>query len=113
MVHFVLAQPFYQKQIISQGAPSSKKLRESTPTLDEDAAIARGDLRRWENLDYQIRVEELSKIQDMLNQLILTLKLPALCLTDYNNSAYSLARIVEKYFPIGQWKGLPEKLSVS
>ncbi len=72
-----------------------------------------GDLSHWTTGNYQVRVEDISRIQDMINQLILSLRLPFLCLTDFDHGAIGLARMIERKFPHIAWPALSPSLEVS
>lgn len=74
--------------------------------------IISGDLSRWTNGNYKMRVEEVSRVQDMLNQLIITLRLPFLCLTDFDHGAIGLLQLILKKFPADSWKDLTRDLMV-
>ncbi len=66
--------------------------------------IASGDVSRWTSGNHKMRVEEVGRVQDMINQLIATLRLPYLFLTDFDHGAVGLLRLILKRFPANTWK---------
>ncbi len=79
----------------------------------EENLIASGDVSRWTSGNHKMRVEEVGRVQDMINQLIATLHLPYLCLTYFDHGAVGLLRMILKRFPANTWKNLPGDLTVS
>ena len=91
----------------SNQSPSANQALE-----DEEAAIASGDTQHWTSGNYKMRVEEVCRIQDMINQTILALRLPYLCLSDFDHGAVGLLRLILRKFPANTWNNLSGDLIV-
>lgn len=81
-----------------------------TDELDDYSVIA-GGLEHWLTKDYQLRVEELTRLTDMVNQLAATLNRECVVIPHVQYEVNGMLNHLDRLYPDGVWKTLPENLS--
>ena len=85
-----------------------KAALEHKSNMDEENRIARGETKHWHNSDYQLRIEEVQCLTDLLNQLSRSLNRHFICIPDILVDGF--VNIITKAIP--DWSSQPKDLSV-
>jgi hypothetical protein len=79
--------------------------------MNEEDIIMQGDCTHWVPPLYELRLEEVDRLVDMLNQLAVTLGRPYICVPEYRVPGF--VALVKKVVGDKDWSELPADVSVS